>query len=198
MHDLKLSPVDVSPNGDGYADTTTIAYVLGERAQVTTTIADETGEVVQTLSQDQWEAAGHISVSYAPDALPDGRYTVTAHARTAAGRTGSVQAQLSVDRTLSGVTAQPLSFSPNGDGADDTITFSYQLAKQAYVTVEVVQNGHVLALVFQGTSDPGPYSVTWDGRTSAGVVAPGHYDVRVRVVDDLAEGSQSTGFDVLP
>jgi hypothetical protein len=153
---------------------------------------------VQTLSQDQWVTAGRVSYTYVPAALADGRYTVTVHARTAAGRAGSAQASLTVDRTLFGVTAQPPSFSPNGDGSDDTITFSYQLAKQAYVTVEVVQNGLVQALVFQGTSDPGPYSVTWDGHTSSGVVSPGHYEVRVSVVDDLAEASQSAGFDVLP
>jgi hypothetical protein len=56
----------------------------------------------------------------------------------------------------------------------------------------------VLTAVFQGTSDPGPYSITWDGRTSSGIVAPGHYEVRVTVVDDLAQGFQSAGFDVLP
>jgi hypothetical protein len=161
-------------------------------------ISDETGMVVETVEQDQSHPAGRSSLPYMPDALPDGHYTVTLHARTTTGRTGTLQAQLSVDRTLSGVSVQPPAFSPNGDGIDDTITFSYQLAKQAYVTVEVVQNGRVLALVFQGTSDPGPYSVTWDGRTATGVVAPGHYEVRVTVVDDLAEGSQSAGFDVLP
>jgi flagellar hook assembly protein FlgD len=197
VQELSVSPVDVSPNGDGYADTTTISYVLGERAQVTATITDQTGAVVATLYQDQWESARRISFGYAPDALPDGRYTLTISAVTAAGRTGSAQAPLSVDRALTGVTAQPPAFSPNGDGIDDTITFSYQLARQASVTVQVVQNGAVVASVFAGTLDPGSYSVTWDGQTASGPAPPGHYEVVVTAVDDLAEASQSAGFDVV-
>jgi flagellar hook assembly protein FlgD len=198
VRDLSVSPADVSPNGDAYADTTTISYVLSQRAQVTMSIADQNGDVVQTLAQDEWESAGRFSLSYAPDSLSDGRYTVTVRARTATGRTGNAQAQLSVDRTLAALIVQPPAFSPNGDGVDDTVTFSYQLTKQAYVTVEVVQGGNVVAALFQSTANPGPYSITWDGRISTGIVAPGHYEVRVAVVDDLAQSSQSVGFDVLP
>jgi hypothetical protein len=197
VQELSVSPVDVSPNGDGYADTTTISYVLGERAQVTAAITDQTGALVATLYQDQWESARRISFDYAPDALPDGRYTLTVSAVTATGRTGSAQAPFSVDRALTGVAAQPPAFSPNGDGIDDTITFSYQLARQASVTVQVVQNGTVVASVFAGTLDPGSYSVTWDGQTASGPAPPGHYEVVVTAVDDLAEASQSAGFDVV-
>jgi flagellar hook assembly protein FlgD len=194
---LTVSPADVSPNGDGYADTTTIGYVLSERAQVTATITDQTGVAVATLYQNQWESARRISFSYAPDALPDGRYILTISGVTASGRTGSAQAQFSVDRSLTAVMAQPPAFSPNGDGVDDTIAFSYQLARQAYVTVQVVQNGTVVASVFAGTLDPGSYSVSWDGQTVNGPAPPGHYEVVVTAVDDLAEASQQAGFDVV-
>jgi flagellar hook assembly protein FlgD len=189
LRDLSLAPVDVSPNGDGYADTTTIGYVLSERAQVTLAITDENGDVVQTLTHDQWQSAGRFSLSYAPDALPDGRYTLTVRARSAGGRTASAQAQLSVDRTLAGLTVQPPAFSPNGDGRMDTAALSFHLSRAAQVRIDVKRGARVVATVASGDDAAGEQTVTWDGTTSSRRIADGRYTAVVAATSQIGTTS---------
>ena len=151
---------------------------------------------VDSLVEDQPQPGGHNSLAYAPDALADGRYTVTVTVRTADGRVGSAQKAFVVDRVLSSLVAQPPVFSPNGDGIDDVVTFSFVLSRPALVTIEIQQAGGIVALAFQGMLQAGPYSVTWDGRVPNGIAPSGHYEVLVRAADELGESSQSTGFEL--
>ena len=44
-----------------------------------------------------------------------------------------VSADVTVDRTLGAFLATPASFSPNGDGLNDTMTLSFQLTQSASV-----------------------------------------------------------------
>lgn len=70
-------------------------------------------------------------------------------------------------------------FTPDGDGWDDTRTFTWQLSGPATVTVVIrdVTGGTVRSL--QGKHPSGPeVTVTWDGRDDSGSLAPeGLYDV---------------------
>jgi len=196
VRDVTVSPSTISPNGDGYADFGTIRYVLAAQGTVSVRVSDEAGATVDSLVEDQPQPGGHHSLAYGPDALADGRYTLTVEVRTADGRVGFAQKAFVVDRVLSSLVAQPPVFSPNGDGIDDVVAFTFVLSRPALVTVEIQQAGGIVALVFQGMLQTGPYSVTWDGRVPNGIAPSGHYEVLVRAADELGESSQSAGFDL--
>jgi len=72
------------------------------------------------------------------------------------------------------------------------------LGGPALVTVEVRQAGGIVAMVFQGTLEAGPYSVVWDGRAPTGPAPAGSYEVVVRAADELGESSQSASFELAP
>jgi hypothetical protein len=190
--ELVVSPAVISPNGDGFADSTTVSYALHVRAAVTAVIQDAGGNVVRTLFASQRESVRQISFPLTVDDLPDGRYNLDVSAVADDGTGGAADASFLVDRTLSVLGVSPSSFTP-GAG---TITFSFTLAKPAQVTLAVVQNGQPLTTLFSGPLEAGPQSIGWDGGLLSGPAAPGHYDVLVTAVDDVGETAQSAGFDV--
>jgi len=53
-----------------------------------------------------------------------------------------------VDRTVGSFLAAPLVVSPNGDGRDDELTFSFELAQAAAVKLEIAQAGKTLTSVY--------------------------------------------------
>jgi flagellar hook assembly protein FlgD/PKD repeat protein len=90
--------------------------------------------------------------------------------------------------TLSGESLSQ-SFSPNGDGNEDTVTASYCLENNATVTVTVRNAGHALVRTVEaaaartGAGCDAPRTTTWDGRDDAGdVVADGNYTIDVHAV----------------
>ena len=74
LSSVSASPTTVSPNGDGFADSTTIRYTLGAPATVTATVLDGDGLALATLFSEP-KPVGAQSFSWLPDALPDGSYT---------------------------------------------------------------------------------------------------------------------------
>jgi hypothetical protein len=193
LTDLAISPSTISPNGDGYDDSSTIAYALHGRAAVTAVLQDAAGNVVRTLFTDQQQSARQISFPLPVDDLGDGRYNLDVAALAADGTALALDAQFVVDRTLSGLTVSPSSFTPGSGSA----AFSFALAKPAQVRVAIVQNGQPLTTVFSGQLQAGPQSVTWDGSLPGGPAPAGHYDVQVTAVDDIGQAAQSVGFDVV-
>ena len=88
---LTVSPAVVSPNGDGYADTGTVAYTLVARSSVTASIVDANGVPVATLFSAQKQSARAISFALSPGALPDGRYSLVLSVQADDGRTGTAR-----------------------------------------------------------------------------------------------------------
>jgi len=83
----------------------------------------------------------------------------------------------------------PPAFTPNGDGVQDEVTFSYdilQLTRRVPCSVEVYElSGAPVRELFKGMRSSGRYRDTWDGRDDEGkLVPPGVYLVRVRVRTD--------------
>ena len=190
---LGVSPVVVSPNGDGYADTGTVAYTLTARSSVTASVVDESGVPVATLFSAQKQSARAISFALSPGALPDGRYSIAISAHADDGRTGTASAPFVVDRVLSSVTAIPSAVVPGG-----TVTVGFTLAGDAQVTVSVVAaDGSTLATFPEGYLGAGTYSYGWNALLADGTSAPpGHYQVLVTAVDTLGTVMQPAGFDV--
>ena len=105
---------------------------------------------------------------------------------------GAVPAFASVDVTL-GSAAR--SFSPNGDGQEDTLTVSYYLSQAANVDVVVhdAANADVRVLLSGASHAAGWDSVTWDGKNTGGtIVANGAYTLAFQAVG--ATGSASATY----
>ncbi len=85
--------------------------------------------------------------------------------------------------TLSGFGVDFSSFSPDGDGAQDTVRYSYTLGVDTAVVVVEVQrgddiapNGTIVVTLRNASRAPGADKVTWNGRNAGGVLqADGFY-----------------------
>jgi flagellar hook assembly protein FlgD len=102
------------------------------------------------------------------------------------GREQSVSDALLLSYT--GVYAAPPStavLSPNGDGVDDTQTFTYRLVRSATVTATLVGPDRSTRVLVQDGEQPGIHTLAWDGRTAAGGAAPeGSWKLSISSVDD--------------
>ncbi len=194
---LTASPDVVSPDGDGYADETTVRYTLSERSLVTVTIQDDANLPVAALLSAVRQRPGTKSLRWLLDTVEDGRYQLAVTAHSDSGRNWRLTTDLVVTRSLRGLVAEPPAFSPDGDGLGDMITFSFVIAKAGQVAVEIRQIGHPLGLVFSGWLEPGPYVVDWNGRFGDAVIATGSYEVWVTLSDDIGSVSQAAPFAVL-
>jgi hypothetical protein len=121
-------------------------------------------------------------------------------ARTAMGLGTGTAAAMAFDGTpLTRATEQPLSdalvlaytgvyaadpsaatLSPNGDGVDDTETFTYKVVRPSQVTASVIGPGGTQVLA-QAAQQPGTYTVPWDGKDAV----EGAWRFSVSAVDDL-------------
>ena len=91
------------------------------------------------------------------------------------------------------VYSPPRSFSPDGDGYEDSLPVQFSLDQAANVTVTVLDSASsVIRTVTRNESRPAGYSLsTWDGRDQFGrVAAAGAYTVRI--VPTNAAGTSTT------
>jgi hypothetical protein len=190
---LTVSPSVVSPNGDGFADTATIAYTLAARSTVTATVVDAAGAPVATLFSAQTQSARAISFVVSPGDLPDGSYALVLSAQADDGRTGTSAAPFAVDRILSLVTATPVAVAPGG-----AVAVAFALAGDAQASVTVLgPDGSAVATLFEGFLGAGTFSYGWNGLLADGSPAPpGRYQALVAVVDSLGSVTQTAGFDI--
>jgi flagellar hook assembly protein FlgD len=188
---VSAQPATVSPNGDGVGDSTTIRYTLGSSAVVTATVVDGDGVALATLFS-QAKPAGVQSFRWAPDALPDGTYSVLIAAKTLDGREVASSIPVSVNRTLSFVSATPRFVSPNGDGRSDSVRVSFTLAADADVVVAVRSGSAVTTTLLAGRFPPGARTVDWNGTVAGSAVPDGRYDLVVDATTALGTASQIT------
>lgn len=77
-------------------------------------------------------------------------------------------------------TASPNTFSPNGDGLNDTTTFSYDLNVTADVLIEIYDGTDVVKEVFSGIETSGTHTAVWDGTDTVGdPVAEKTYEFKI-------------------
>jgi flagellar hook assembly protein FlgD len=187
LTNVAASPSVITPNADGSADSATVSFTLGTAAQVVAQVLDEGGAPLLTLINEQ-RLAGNNSFEWGAHVLPDGRYrlVVTATSLTST-KAVSKSVDMVVDRTLAALDAEPRTISPNGDGVADTTTFSFMLAQNVPVRLDIEQNAAVVATPFQGQLGIGPHTLDWDG-TANGVALPdGNYVAVVTVTDALGD-----------
>jgi flagellar hook assembly protein FlgD len=100
--------------------------------------------------------------------------------------TGPVEQPISDALVLSynGVYAAPPGttvLSPNGDGVDDTQTFSYKLVRPSQVTATLIGPDRSTRVLIQDAEQPGVHTLEWDGKDAV----EGNWRFSVTGTDDL-------------
>jgi flagellar hook assembly protein FlgD len=187
LTNVAASPNVITPNADGSADSATVSFTLGTAAQVVAQVLDEGGAPLLTLINEQ-RLAGNNSFEWGAHVLPDGRYrlVVTATSLTSA-KTVTKSVDMVVDRTLAALDAEPRTISPNGDGIADGTIFSFMLAQNVPVRLDIEQNAAVVATPFQGQLGIGPHTLDWDGTANGAALPDGNYVAVVTVTDSLGD-----------
>jgi len=179
------SPGAISPDGDGQADATTVAFTLGADANVEVTVVDGAGATVATLEPRRWRRAGPRTVVFGGGGLADGAYTIHVAAHGTGGREANADVPVAITHTLGRVALDTEALTPNGDGRDDTLSITVPLAAPATVTVKILRDGRWVATPFHGSLEPGEQVVTWDGKKRLGKARDGEHTVSVEAVDAL-------------
>ena len=184
LEELAATPVAVSPNGDGQADTSLLTFTLTAPAYVSVDVLDAAQNVVLPVLSDLRLLARKQTVLVDPTPLADGAYTVVVRARGDDGSEVESVVSLTVSRLLGLVEARSLVFSPNGDGRRDRLDVEFELAAAADLSVRVSREGRWVASPFTATLQPGPHRVTWDGSRSGSRVRDGAYQVTVEATNE--------------
>jgi len=112
--------------------------------------------------------------------------------------TGGVEQPISDALLLSyaGVYAAPpttMALSPNGDGVDDTQTFSYKVLRPSQVTATVVGPDGSTQTLASDAEQPGIHTLPWSGQTAAGTpAAEGNWTFQVTATDDTGRTTTAT------
>ena len=183
------APALFSPDGDGAADATRLAWSATERMTGTARVYRGT-----TLIRS-WTVTGAGSGSIrwtgldsAGRAVTDGRYSFQVSGRDAAGNRSSGSVVVVVDRTLSTLRWSPASFFPqDGDAIARSAHVSFRLRHPAIVSLGIYSGSTLVRTVWTARSfGVGSYGWTWDGKDAHGVlVARGTYQARVTAVSSL-------------
>jgi hypothetical protein len=190
---LAADPETVSPNGDSIADLATLTFTLNADANVAVVVRDVVGNVVVDVPR-RWRRAGEHAIRLDAAPLVDGIYRVEVTANATAGRVATAATQLAVTRTLGGVAATRVTFSPNADGRADQIAFKFQLAAPAEVRVRVLREGKWVATPFKGPLAAGPRTVEWDGAKRVGKLVDGVYEAVIEAIDPIATSTVALPF----
>ncbi len=194
-----------SPNGDGSGDTYRLTGRISEVADWTATFENADGEVLgtKTGSGDAFNVTWSGLVAGVP--VPDGTYrwrmTVTDGWGNPVGtKTGTLVADTVAptldDPVVAAAGASDIpTFSPNGDGAADTISFSYSTSEPGYIDVTVKDGTGAVVRTDSTRVASGPGKVGWDGLDDAGhVTRNGVYTVTLAPRDYA--GNVGSGRDI--
>jgi len=192
--DLKADPATISPNGDGAADTATISYTMNATATVTATLLDASGVQLADLAPPIRLAAGVHSFAFDGLGQPDGRYTVVIGAVGTDGASVTQPLEIGISRVLGPASLAPSVFTPNGDGAGDELTVSFQLGAPASVRVRVLREGAWVATPFAGPLEAGAGTVEWDGSKRVGNARDGTYTAVLEVTDAVGTSQVTLPF----
>ena len=103
------------------------------------------------------------------------------------GNTTTIVSTLKIKKLITGIEVQPLVFTPNGDGINDEVVFSFRVTRLSAsspveVTVYDLSGRAVRHLAEQRPLSTGSYEIGWDGRDSKNmVVPPGIYFARLQI-----------------
>jgi hypothetical protein len=172
----------VSPNGDGVAETTTLAYRLARTSKVSAVV---TGEGTRQVLDSGTVQPGLHTFTFTGKtadgtALPEGSYKLSVNATDDRGVHSLAERVFTVNNTLSSLTASP-SLLRLRKGARNALAIGFTLSRAATVTATIeTKTGIVIRKLDQRSLPAGTQRLVWDGRTSGGGLAfNGAYAVRI-------------------
>jgi N-acetylmuramoyl-L-alanine amidase-like protein len=182
---VTAAPATITPNGDGQADTTTIAFTPTVDANITVAVVDLAGATVAELENRRWRRAGARSVTFDGADLPDGTYLVRVTAQATGGREAVAEIPVRISRAIGTVTLSSPFLTPNADGVTDTVSVVVPLTSPSLVSIWVKRDGRLVATLFSGNVGPGEQTASWDGLKRLGRALDGTYNVSVEATDAL-------------
>jgi flagellar hook assembly protein FlgD/outer membrane protein OmpA-like peptidoglycan-associated protein len=178
-----------SPNGDGNKDTVTIFQDTSEELFWTGTIRNSAGKDVKSMvwrgrADDKWVWDGKGDDG---SLLPDGTYVYSMASTDRAGNaiaSAPISIRVDTEETPVRVSADPVYFSPNGDGVKDRVRIIPSLRITAGVdswALRIKNAAGAVVRTFTGRSKA-PDEVGWDGIDDTGKHAPdGQYSATLNV-----------------
>lgn len=99
--------------------------------------------------------------------------------------------------TLPGGEAEPVVFTPNGDGIADTLSVTTTLSEPSDVSITVRDSADRIVRAFSQSVGAGPGTFTWDGKTSTGAsVGDGRYQITATPTDGAGNVGEAASVDV--
>jgi hypothetical protein len=183
----------LSPNGDGVADTETLAYRVARPSNVVAGLAGP-GAAKVSLSSGAEAPGVHTLVwdgSSSGTPAPEGNWTFTVTAIDDRGITTSAQRTFLLDDTLSSLAVTI--------GRRGLPTATFQLTRPADVVVRIERpNGVAVATLRSGPRAAGPERVTWRGRLGRRTAQRGRYQVDVAATSSVGTSSLIAPFSFRP
>ncbi len=191
---VAAEPATISPNGDGFADTTTITYTLSGTATVSAALVDAVGDSLADLLPAVRQTAGPHTIAFDGLAQPDGVYRVVFTATDSRGAAATADVEIVITRTLVSPSLSPAVFTPNGDGRADELRVAFVLSAPATVRLRVLRDGKWVATLANSTFEPGKQTVIWDGAKRIGVAPDGPYTAVIEATDAIGTGAAALPF----
>jgi len=188
----------LSPNGDGVADATALAYKLPRPSTVAVDLVGP-GGVVRRLDAGAKDA-GVYRFSWngaAPDgsAEREGRWRLSVSAVDDLGRSSTAERVVELNRTLGSLSVSPATLRLRAGGPG--LAARFRLTRPARVTGRVeTRAGAVVAVLPTRQLRPAGHVLTWNGRTDGRLVHSGSYVFRVVAVNELGRAELAAPFAV--
>jgi hypothetical protein len=202
LSDVGPAALELQPTGNG--EHVNINYTIGQQAKVTIYLADGQGNRFPALRDGEVRLPSSDPYTFQFDGtvptddpvlkrrvLPNGTYTYTVEATSAAGATSSAQGQITIAGSehqpplIENLVVSPDTISPNGDAIDDITEITYQLPVTA--TVDIIFTGpNGITFPFVAADEEGPelQKHIWNGKTVDNTLLPdGVYNYIVRARD---------------
>ena len=180
-----------SPNGDGQGDSTTISGRFTEAVAWTLRVRNAADDLLfeTTGSGASFDVPWDGLVAGHP--VPDGTYKVSVsgvdgwdNAPAAATRSVKIDTVAPALESVTPGADTTQWFSPNGDGFRDTVSVTAANGETGALIVRVLDAGAALVKKWTVDNEGAAQTLTWNGRNSAGAVAPdGTYTIRVTPQD---------------
>ena len=167
---LTASSTLLSPNGDGVADDIELTGSLNMPADWRLVVRNAAGQSVASWSGHGAKPSATWKGTNGGDPAPDGAYTAELTATSLAGESGTASVAVTLDTTpprLRDTATIPASFSPDGDGQNETAKLVYSPAEACEVRVGILAaSGTEVLRWLRGwrKEEADTQSLTWDGR----------------------------------
>ncbi len=194
ISDVVADPTTISPNDDGFADTTTITYTTSATATVSAMLLDSAGVVLADLVPVASQAPGLHTFRFDGLEQPDGIYRIVLTATDSRGATVTAELEIVLTRTLGSPTLSPAVFSPNGDGKGDELRVGFVLDGPATVRVRVFRDGKWVATLANSAFAAGTQTIVWDGTKRVGAAPDGPYTAVIEATDTVGTGTTTLPF----